>query len=432
MARSRRRSTERDRRDRRSSSSGSKSRRRSRSRERRGRSRKRGRSSGQVPPERETHIRAPPACAEYGLKIADWLAKVAPAVHEEVRARVVAKLQEAGYEYDWQAVVLPREVLLHVFPPVTHGTELTAMHHAQHMARSVVGAESSDVAFHLQQILAQQKQQTKATKGLEKPRNQDEVSSSDSGEDQGFDATECLKKYGLPSIDHGHLLPFDLLKTLVKAAGKRKKKSKDSNFDFLVDRDIHKCMPRWLKDKDRPPKGEMTHSHWVAAWWSRALGQLSVQAAIGHETVPFEALLNEFLHCNKMAVQETVRTAQSYDADLWSDMSEAIKRKDKACNPTKAFHDVDENRHTRARDAAYANSAVGRPGKGFASKAIGKGTGKPSSTGVRDNRHEQGRTFPPGDRWDSGYGDRGKDGQWNRGHHHVENGMRTNLPWIKK
>ena len=72
-------------------------------------------------------------------------------------------------------------------------------------------------------------------------------------------------------------------------------------------------MPQWTTKKDKPAKGEMTHAQWVAVWWGRALGQKTIQASIAHETIPFEALLNQFLHCNRMAVQDTVRAAQCYD-----------------------------------------------------------------------------------------------------------------------
>ena len=358
--------------------------------------------------------------------------RYAPEVPEDVRGRVILKLEEAGYTFDWQVSILPREVLLHLFPFSSHGLELTAVLHAQRMAEPPQKEGGSAVAEQFERMIAQQKKHTKVAKQSRRTHNNDAVSSSESGDDIGFDATECLKKYGLPSIDHGHLMPFESLRTVVKAAQKRKKKAKDTKFEFVIDKEIYKCMPQWSSEKDKPSKGDMTHAQWVAAWWSRALGQLTVQAAIGHESAPVEALLSQFLHCNRIAVQDTVRTAQCYDSALWSDLAEASKRKDKACDPTKSFSTVDENRLSRARHAATELAAASRAIKGSGPKGAGKGARKTFGAPARDGQPGQGK----GTSHYGGWQERNNDTQWRR----YPNGdaadgggpMRTSFPWIKK
>ena len=154
----------------------------------------------------------------------------------------------------------------------------------------------------------------------------------------------------------------------------------------MIDKEVFKCTPQWSSERDKAKQGEMTHAQWVATWWARPLGQLTVHAAIGHETAPFEALLNQFLHSNRIAVQDTVRTAQCYDAALWSDLSESTKRKDKTCDPVKMFNLVDENRHTRARTTASELANSSRAMKGGGETPVGKSAGKSTGFQTFDNQ----------------------------------------------
>jgi len=66
---------------------------------------------------------------------------------------------------------------------------------------------------------------------------------------------------------------------------------------------------------ERPKGTEVT-----AAWWSRALAQLTAQAASAKETVSVEALLAEFLNVNRIAVEDSSKIARSYDEQLWTDL----------------------------------------------------------------------------------------------------------------
>ena len=136
------------------------------------------------------------------------------------------------------------------------------------------------------------------TTRLRRTQKKDGDSASASNEDGGFDAAESLRRYGLPSLDHGHMLPFDQLKKIKSATQKVKTKAKGKPHSFIVDKEALKCPPQWMKEKDKPTKTDMNHAQWVAVWWARALGQLIVQAAVDHETVSFETLLNQFLNCS--------------------------------------------------------------------------------------------------------------------------------------
>ena len=84
-------------------------------------------------------------------------------------------------------------------------------------------------------------------------------------------------------------------------------------------------------------------------------------------------MLNHFLNCNRIAIEDSVRTAQVYEADLWAELAEATKRKDKQCNPSQRLMMVDENSRTRARHVAIESAQAGRKSAG---KCTDKGCGK--------------------------------------------------------
>ena len=113
-----------------------------------------------------------------------------------------------------------------------------------------------------------------------------------------------------------------------------------------------------MKDKDKPKKDDMTHAQWVACWWSRTLGQITAQAAAGQETVSFPALVSMFLNINKIAIEDTCRTAWAYEAETWEDAEERCKRRDSTLDLEKLLVEADENR--RAKGRAKVSSRIGR------------------------------------------------------------------------
>ena len=112
---------------------------------------------------------------------------------------------------------------------------------------------------------------------------------------------------------------------------------------------------------------DASHAHWVAAWWSWALAQLTAQAGSGNETALFQALLAQFLNMNRMAVEGTGRIARVYDEGLWTDLHERCKRREPGCVSENELKVIDENRRTRARSSvALASARAKGDGKGEA------------------------------------------------------------------
>lgn len=373
---------------------------------------------------------APAASALEPRTVRDFMDKYATEVPADVRSAVGQKLQEAGYQYEWQVTVMPREVLLTVLPPSSMGLNLTAVLHAQRVFGLHATSGGSEVTAKLGQVIKHQQAHTHEARRLRRSKrnnvdNQDESSSDTTGA-ESLDASGCLTKYGLASIDQCHFVSLSSMRPLVRGAKKAKKKGKGVHIDFIIDRDVSKCAPQWMRDKDRPAKGESIHAHWVAAWWARAFDQMTIQAAVGQETVPFDKLLNHFLNCNRIAIEDSVRIAQVYEADLWAELAEATKRKDKQCNPSQRLMMVDENSRTRARRVAIESAQAGRKWGGkCADKGCGKGVAK---NGVSPNFQGQ----PKGAH--KGNGDQYAGSSWHGSSNwDTDSGpMRKSVPWIKE
>ena len=134
-----------------------------------------------------------------------------------------------------------------------------------------------------------------------------------------FCATQALDAYGLPDLDHSHMVSCKSLKGVVRAAKKAAKKKQEGRpaQKFLADGEITKWAPQWMSQKGKMKKDDLSHAQWIACWWSRALAQMTAQAASQSETVTFQALLSSFLIANRIAVEETCRVGWHYDEDLW-------------------------------------------------------------------------------------------------------------------
>ena len=183
-----------------------------------------------------------------------------------------------------------------------------------------------------------------------------------------------------------------------------------------------------MKDNDKPTKTDMTHAHWVAVWWARALSQMTAQAVTDKETFSFEALLDQFLNCNRTTIEDTAKTAQRYDADIWADLAEATKRKDTECQPATQLVTMDEHRRTRARNgAAEAMNAV-RALKG------GKGSGKGGKSQGRGGQSGRQSRWPYAQQGNVSYADRAES--WRRAGALVppekSYGHEKTVPWMKK
>ena len=303
----------------------------------------------------------------------------------DARAKALHLLAAAGYNRKWQILAMPQEVLTQVLKPETAGQELTLVMHAVKSAtqqgRNDNGAGA--IVKELRTVSKRQHQQLRATKRHSK--NSRECSSSSGTTDEGdFDASACLGKYGFPSLDSAHIVQYSVLKREVKAArtaakphrGKEPKK-------HLINQELTSHCPQWMQEKDKPKKGEMTHAASVACWWSRALSQLTAQAASGKETVPVQALLAEFLNVNCMAIEDTCKTVSQFEKDLWANAADRCQRRDSECVPEIDLQKIDENARSRARSAVAMMLA--------ANKGTGKGKQQHGNDRFRSEWSDTGR-----------------------------------------
>ncbi|CAK0857956.1 unnamed protein product, partial [Prorocentrum cordatum] len=245
---------------------------------------------------------------------------------------------------DRQLEVAPQSVLEHVFPPTVKTAELTLCLHAQltasRLAAQEAPARGASSAKHAQKAVRKESRRDKTRPVF---------SDSTSTDDKYFDAAARLSSYGLPNVSHEHVPPHAALRTVAAKARKAVRRKRP----FVVNGSAAKWAPQWMGDRHKPQRNvDITHAQWTALWWSRALSQLTVQAHSGAEAVSVQALLTELLDANGLAVQESGRVAAECDRPLWDGMSERTLRKDKSCAPEAIHMAINENRLSRAREAA--------------------------------------------------------------------------------
>ena len=295
---------------------------------------------------------------------------------EEVRESTVQKLIEKGIETDWQLEAAPLELLLQALPPETCSKELTFAVHAQKTASRRYDASSTLAT----QVGRLGKVVKKGARRSRRGRSRSPSSESLSSDSDVFNAAEALKRYGLPTVPHHHMVGVRDLRPWVRAAKRAAKKGEPT----LLGGNIAKWAPQWLPDKYKPKNpSDQSHAFWTACWWSRALSQLTLQAATGKEVLPVEALLTEFLDANRIAIEDTCRAAFEYDSDLWADTTERLRRRDPGCTPASTFSRFDENRRTRARARAAASAVKGSnsfaKGSSSFARGLSKGAGRKAS-----------------------------------------------------
>ena len=200
-------------------------------------SRGRSRSKRRRSPSRREAIASPRAERPSEKSALDFLNKHAPEVPQQLRESAAQKLHTAGYPHEWQVVVMPLELLLRVLPSESAGLELTAVLHAQRSAAPATPRDSA-VVNKLHSVIEHQKRQTKEAKRMRMKGSSgwqhDDNSFSVSGDEGSFDAASCLAKYGLSSVDQGHMISLSALKPIVRAAKKASKKPKARTRNFLL------------------------------------------------------------------------------------------------------------------------------------------------------------------------------------------------------
>jgi len=223
-----------------------------------------------------------------------------------------------------------------------------------------------------------------------------DASSSD-GEDGCFDCYKSLNKYGLGAIPSTHMQRTKLME---EAAKKAKNAAEKKKKDFLVPGSALEYNPQWMGPKG--PKSfswqEMSHAHWVAAWWSRAFCQLAAQGHAEVEAISFASMLTQFLNANKIAIEGNPKTAWEYDHQVWRDTSEKASRKDPELNVKQAFTVTNENKLIEVK------SQVASKGQGKIWKGMPRDSAA-SSSGGQDG----------GAKTSKGYNGKGKKGKGKKG-----------------
>ena len=88
----------------------------------------------------------------------------------------------------------------------------------------------------------------------------------------------------------------------------------------------------------------------MAAWWGRAITQLSCQGEAKLEPVSLRELLQQFLNMNQMAVESSNRVAWAYDQLLWDNLVDHIRRHEPGLNVAKEFTSVTHDEQKRISD----------------------------------------------------------------------------------
>ena len=135
---------------------------------------------------------------------------------------------------------------------------------------------------------------------------------------------------------------------------KKAKKATVKKKPFVAPGEVLDYCPQWM-GANAPRRfnwAEMSHAHWVAAWWSRALSQLASQGHAESESVTFASLLTEFL--NTMAWE--------YDRRVWTSAAEKAARKDPDLDVNKSFAAANQNELLEVKNI-FGGKGEGKFGK---------------------------------------------------------------------
>lgn len=178
------------------------------------------------------------------------LVEAAPDANDTVRKEAAKALAARGVKKQWQLLSAPRELLLDILPVTTMGEELmVALHTQQKLAAAVSNKPGDAVALQMEKLVKEQRASRK-----HKHKSRSDSSSTVTDDDEEFDASEGLSKYGLPKIPHEHLPAFDAMKPAANKARHAKKKNRAS----LVQGEVCKWAPQWMQEKPKCGRGWAT------------------------------------------------------------------------------------------------------------------------------------------------------------------------------
>ena len=138
-------------------------------------------------------------------EVYQFLRRLVPEEDKHVIADIARALVSQGLSHDWSVQVAPKELLLQLFPVTTKGQHLTIVLRAQQLANR----SQTSIADQVSKIAKEQRALRRQQKG--RSRSASSSASGDGSGKQGFNASACLKRYGMPEFPHEHLPLYDKL-----------------------------------------------------------------------------------------------------------------------------------------------------------------------------------------------------------------------------
>jgi hypothetical protein len=230
-----------------------------------------------------------------------------------------------------------------LLPFATHARHYMAVAHVKQCQAEWYKQPTGNEAL-AEAMLKMAKEQEKTRKAMKDNKRKRNTTDSDS-EDESKRAYKCsqsLVKYTLDKMSHTHMTPS----TKMQESAKRACQGFKTRGNYLVPGPVTDYCPQWMHSrtavqplpKDVPSLP--THAHWVAAWWGRAMTQLSCQGEAKLETVSLRELVQQFLNMNQLAVEANNRVAWAYDQQLWDNLVDRIRRHETDLDVSKEFTQV--------------------------------------------------------------------------------------------
>ena len=271
----------------------------------------------------------------------------------DVVVEAIRTLANAGINSPQRLHAAPDDLLRVLFPFQSHATHYMSVTHVKNFLAESLKQPSGNEAL-AEAMLKMAKEQEKTRKALKENKRKRATTDSES-EDEGkkqYQCSQTLVQYTMEGLNHIHMTPA----TKMQEAAKRACQGFKSRGNYLVPGPITDYCPQWMHSRTAVqaiPKDVSTiptHAHWVAAWWGRALTQLSCQGEAKLESVSLRELLQQFLNMNQMAVEVNNKVAWTYDQQLWDNLVDRIRRHEPGLDVAKEFTSVTHDEKKRIAD----------------------------------------------------------------------------------
>ena len=181
-----------------------------------------------------------------------------------------------------------------VFPAATHARHLVTILQVQELLRQRTDAEQVSNVSMAKAVnrLAREHEKSRKADDRQETSSDDEVTNK-----WAYDHYESMRQYNLQKVPQPRSLNVEKQEKYAKRAAVGVLK----RGPYLVPGETTEFTPTWMKTP-LPSKVEElpTHAHWVAAYWSKALTQISTQGHTHHQTLSVEQLLTQFLNINRV------------------------------------------------------------------------------------------------------------------------------------